>query len=54
MIIILSIFLTFLEASSAFLYNGEILPGRLMVGQQTLDLLILGSTPSPAANSFNV
>lgn len=25
------------------------MPGRLMVGHQTLDLVILGSNPSPAA-----
>jgi hypothetical protein len=29
-----------------------ILPGRLMVGRMTLDHVVEGSTPSPAANLF--
>ena len=38
-----------LEFLRNYLYNTSVMRGRLMVGHQTLDLAILGSTPSPAA-----
>jgi hypothetical protein len=35
-------------------YSIAILPGRLMVGRMTLDHVVEGSSPSPAANPFFV
>ena len=34
------------------IYSIAILPGRLMVGRMTLDHVVEGSSPSPAANLF--